>query len=352
MIEVPLAREAAIPPRLFIPQPIPEVARRRLEERCQVTLYDHTDRRIPYEELLQSVTDQEILFAMGEIPYDRRVIEAAGNLQLIAAMHASAKFVDREAASERGIPITIIPNRIARTTAEFTFALLMATAWRIPEADRFLREGDWRQNQSTAFLGTRLFDKTLGIVGMGTIGTDVAARARACGMRVLYTKRQRLGPAEELALGVDYRSLVDIFREADFVAVTTALTRETKGMIDAELLGMMKPSAILINTSRGPVVDEDALEQALAEGRIRGAGLDVYHREIPEVDDPGPSERMQSLPNVVLTPHIGTAARETREEMALRTAENIERFLDGLRPLDVLNPEVYGEAAVYDERIG
>ncbi len=339
-------------PSLFIPQPIPEVAVERLAHRCELTIYPHTDRRMPYDEVLEAVADKDILYALGEIPYDAAVIDAATNLKLIAAMHASAKFVDREAASKRGIPITIIPNRIAKTTAELTFALLMATAWRLPEADRFLREGWWQQNQSMAFLGTRLFDKTLGIVGMGTIGTDVAVKARACGMRILYNKRNRLSPAEEAALGADYRSQVDLFRESDFIVLTTTLTNDTKGMIDAELIGLMKPSAILINTSRGPVIDEAALEGALVEGRIRGAGLDVYENEIPDVEVPGPSERFKTLPNVVLTPHIGTAARETREEMALRTVENIERFLDGLRPLDVLNREVYGEAAIGDERIG
>ena len=339
-------------PKLFIPQPIPEAAISRLAQRCDVTMYPHVDRRMPYDEVLAAVHDQDILYALGEIPYDAPIIDAAVNLKLIAAMHASAKFVDREAASNRGIPITLIPNRIVKTTAEFTFALLMATAWRLPEADRFLRAGDWKQNQSMAFLGTRLFDKTLGIVGLGTVGTDVAIKARACGMKIIYTKRNRLSPAEEASLGADYRTLTDLFMEADFIALTPALTKDTKGMVTADLIALMKPSAILINTSRGHVIDEGALTQALLEGRIRGAGLDVYENEIPDVDVPGPSEILKSLPNVVLTPHIGTAARETREEMALRTVENIERFLDGKRPLDVLNPEVYGEAATRDERIG
>jgi phosphoglycerate dehydrogenase-like enzyme len=338
--------------KLFIPQPIPQAAVARLEARCELTIYPHTDRRMPYAEMLTAVSDQEILYALGEIPYDKKVIEAAAKLKFIAAMHSSAKFVDKDAATRRGIPVSILPSRIARTTAEFTFALLMATAWRIPEADRFLRAGKWQQNQSMAFLGTRMYDKTLGIVGMGTIGTDVSVRARACGMRIIYHKRKRFSPPEEASLGAEYRSLMDLMREADFIVLSPTLTKDTKGMISAELISMMKPGAILINTSRGPVVDEAALEQALAEGRIRGAGLDVYENEIPEADAPGPSERMKSLPNVVFTPHIGTAARETREEMALRTVENIERYLDGKRPLDVLNPEVYGEAARHDERIG
>jgi glyoxylate reductase len=339
-------------PKLFVPQPIPEAAVARLARRCELTIYPHTDRRMPYAEMLEAVRDQEILYALGEIPYDKKVIDAAVKLKLIAAMHSSAKFVDKDAATRRGIPVAILPSRIARTTAEFTFALLMATAWRIPEADRFLRDGKWQQNQSMAFLGTRMFDKTLGIVGMGTIGTNVAVKAQACGMRIIYNKRTRFSPPEETSLGAEYRSLMDLMRESDFIVLTPALTKDTKGMITAELIALMKPSAILINTSRGPVVDEAALEQALAEGRIRGAGLDVYENEIPEADVPGPSERMKRLPNVVFTPHIGSAARETRDEMALRTAENIERFLDGKRPLDVLNPEVYGEAARHDERIG
>lgn len=339
-------------PRVFIPQPIPGPALERLQERCEVTMYPHTDRRIPYEEMLEAVRDQHILYALGEIPYDAKLIDSVEDLKLIAAMHGSATFVDKDAATRRGVPVTLIPRRVAKTTAEFTFALLLATAWRLPEADRFLREDKWRQNQSMAFMGTRLFGKTLGIVGLGTIGTGLARRARAMEMDVLYSKRNRLSPAEESLLGVDYRSLEDLFRESDFLALTPALTKETKGMITDELIGLMKPSAILINTSRGPVIDEPALEEALVEGRIRGAGMDVYHNEIPEADVPGPSERMKGLPNVVVTPHIGTAARETREEMALRTVENIERFLDDRRPLDVANPEVYGEAAIESEVIG
>jgi glyoxylate reductase len=338
--------------RIFVPQPIPPVAAARLERLGEVTTYPHTDRRIPYDELLEAVADKDILYAMGEIPYDARVIEAAKELKYIAAMHGSATFVDKAAATKRGIPVSLLGRRSVQTTAEFTFALMVATAWRIPEADQFMRAGKWKQNQSMAFLGTRLFDKTLGIVGMGTIGTDLATKSRGLGMDILYNKRSQLSPVEEASIGAEFRSLEDLFREADIICVTPPLTNETKGMVTRELIDSMKPSAILINTSRGPVVDEDALEDALVEGRIRGAGLDVYHREIPEVDDPGPSERFKSLPNVVLTPHIGTAARESREEMAGQAVDNIERFVNGLRPVNVCNPEIYGEAAIHSDVIG
>ncbi len=338
-------------PRIFVPQPIPEQAMARLDSIGTVTLFPHVDRRMPHRDVVAGVRDHEILYALGEIPYDREVLDAANALTLVAAMHVSAKFVDIPAATERGIPVTGIPNMIVRTTAELTFALLMATAWRVPEAERFLREDRWQQNQSMAFLTTRLYEKTVGIVGLGSVGSLVARKARGCDMNVIYTKRTRLSDAEEAELGVSYRDLRTLFAESDFVVLTPALTNDTKGMVGAELLSLMKPTAMLINTSRGLVLDETALEAALRSGRIAGAGLDVYEREIPE-PDPGPRPGLLELPNVVLTPHIGSGARGTRVEMANRAVDNIEAFLRNERPPDVLNPEVYGETARHDERIG
>ncbi len=338
--------------RIFVPQPIPEVAAARLEELGEVSTYPYTDHQIPKDILLESVRDKEVLYAVGEVPYDAEVIEAANALQFIGAMHGSAKFVDFAAATKKNVPVAGNPKLTAKTTAEFTFALLMATAWRLPEADTFLREGRWQQNQSMAFMGTRLYGKTLGIVGMGEIGQMVAYKAAACEMKIIYTKRTRLSKAEELAVGgAEYRALEDLFMEADFIALTPLLTNETKGLVGDRLIALMKPSAILINTSRGPVLDEVALEKALREKRIRGAALDVYLTEVPE-PNPGPIEGLKNLPNVILTPHMGSAARETREEMALYAVKNIELFLAGERPFNVFNPEVYGEAAIKDERIG
>ena len=339
--------------KIFVPQPIPEIATEHLKKLGDVTIYPYVDRQIPYDEMLETVADKNILFAVGEVPYDAELIDAAKELQFIAAMHVSAKFVEFSAATRRNIPVAGIPNvGLAKTTAEFTFALLMSTAWRLPEANTFLREDRWRQNQSMAIMGSRLYGKTLGIVGLGQIGQLVARKAAACDMRIIYNKRSRLSPAEEFVLGsAEYRNLDDLFMESDFIALTTALTKETEGLVDERLISLMKPNAILINTSRGPVLDEVALEKALRENRIRGAGLDVYQTEVPE-PNPGPISGLKDLPNVILTPHMGSAARETREEMAMRTVQNIERFLDGKRPFDILNPEVYGEAARKDERIG
>jgi len=338
--------------KIFVPQAISEVALDKLNELGEVTVYSGTDGPMPHDEIVAAVADQDILYAMGEVEFDEEVINAAASLKLVAAMHMKATFVDQAACTRRGVPVSGLPQFVSKTAAEFTFALLMATAWRLPEAAQFLRDGKWTQNQSTAFLGTRMFGKTLGIVGMGTIGAQVAKRAAACEMRVIYNKRTRLTPAEEFVLGnAEYRSLEDLFMESDFISLNPALTVETRGLIGEELISLMKPSAILINTARGPILDEAALEAALREGRIRGAGLDVFETEVPEAN-PGPRPGLYDLPNVVLTPHIGSAARETRDEMALRTVHNIERFLQGKRPFNVLNPEVYGEAARVDEAIG
>lgn len=339
-------------PKIFVPQLIPDSALAKLETLGEVTVYQGTDGPMPHDEVVAAVRDQDILYAMAEIDFDEEVIDSAENLRMVAAMHMKATFVDQKACTRRGIPVSGLPNFVSKTAAEFTFALLVSTAWRLPEADQFLRAGKWTQNQSTAFVGTRLYGKTLGIVGMGTIGSHVAKRAAACEMDIIYHKRNRLSPAEEFTLGnASYRSIEDLFMESDFVMLSTALTAETKGLVGEELISLMKPSAILINTSRGPILDESALEKALREGRIRGAGLDVYQTEVPE-PDPGPIPGLRELPNVVLTPHIGSAARETREEMAMRTVNNVERFLQGKRPFDVLNPEVYGDAARHEEAIG
>ena len=205
--------------KILVPQPIPEAAAELLHELGDVTIYPHVDQQIPKAELLEAVRDKNILYAVGEVPYDAELIEAATELQFIAAMHASAKFVDFAAATAKGVPVAGNPKLTAKTTAEFTFALLMATAWRLPEADTFLREGRWQQNQSMAFLGSRLYGKTLGIVGMGQIGQLVARKAAACDMHIIYTKRSRLSTAEEISLGsAEYRAIEDLFMEADFIA--------------------------------------------------------------------------------------------------------------------------------------
>lgn len=340
-------------PQVYIPQPIPEVAIDRLRKCAEVEVFPYVDRMISNEELLKAVKGKDYLYALGEVQYTDEVIDTASpHLKGIAAQYIFPKFVDIKAATERGIPVTGIPNLIFETTAELTFALVIGTAWRLPEADRVIREKQWKQYQSMAFLTTRIYDKTLGIMGLGKIGRSLAKKAQGCGMRIIYTKRTRLSPQEETRLSVEWVELEDLFREADVVALTPTLTPSSKGLVGERLLRLMKPTAILINTSRGAVLDEKALARALREGWIKGAGLDVYEREFPK-PFPGPVSELLELPNVVLTPHIGAAARETREEMALRTVENIEALIQGRRPPDLLNPEVLGEPPLdKGDRIG
>ena len=213
--------------KVFIPQPIPEVALNRLKQAADVEVFPHIDRVISREELLKSVKGKNYLYALAEIPFPAEVIDTAlPDLKGIAAMYIFPKFVDIKTATARGIPVTGIPNMLVETTAELTFALLIGTAWRLPEGDRVLREKQWKQYQSMAFLTTRIFDKTLGIVGLGKIGKALAKKAQGCGMRVIYTKRTRLSPQEEKQLNVEWREMEALFREADFVALTPTLTPE------------------------------------------------------------------------------------------------------------------------------
>lgn len=338
-------------PTIFIPQPIPAQALEALEDLCRVEVFPHLHRHIERRELLEAVRSADILFGLSGIAYDAEVLGHAGRLRLIAAMHMNPKFIDLAAATARGVPVAGIPNMLVETTAEFTVALVMATMWRLPEADRFVRDGRWKQNQSMAFLASRIFDKTIGIVGLGEIGSAVASRLRPLCREVVYTKRSRLDPADEDALGVRFLEMEDLFKNSDVVVLTPALTAATRGLVGGRLLGLMKPTAVLVNTSRGAVVDEAALESALADGRLAGAGLDVFEREVPHIDG-GPRPGLLEMPNVVVTPHMGSAARETRTEMALRVVANVRAFLATGRPIDLFNPEIYGEAPIPDERVG
>ncbi|MFQ5860146.1 MAG: 2-hydroxyacid dehydrogenase [Dehalococcoidia bacterium] len=339
-------------PHIFVVQPVFDEALEPLRAVGEVELFPHTDRRISKEELLAGVRRSQYLFTLGEIVIDAEVIRANPGLKLIATMAIYPTTVDIAAATAQGIPVTCIPNFITETTADITFALLLGVAWRLPEADRFTRNGQWRQNQSMAFLCSHVYGKTLGIVGLGKVGQGVARRAGGFDMRVLYTKRTRLSPEEEAELGVEWRELEKLFREADYVSLTPTLTASSEGLVGERLLSLMKPTAILINTSRGRVLDEEALVRALQEGRIAGAGLDVYQWE-PPLSDPSPHPALLRLPNVVLTPHIGSATPDTRIQMAERVVQNILAVMHSQRPPDVVNPEVYGEGSLTPtERIG
>ena len=340
-------------PRVFIVQPVSPEPLDRLARHAEIDMFDRLDRMASREEMIQGMSQAEYVFALGENPIDAEMIKAAAKLKLIAVMEIFPVRLDIAAATARGIPVSALnqPQVITQTTAEFTFALIMATSWRIPEADRMLRDGGWRQYQSRKLPAQRLKGKTLGIVGLGAIGSGVAHMANAAGMRVLYTDQARFDASREAELAAEWREIDALFAEADIVALCTILTEKTRGLVGARLIAKMKREALLINTSRGPVLDEAALAEALESGAIRGAGLDVYQIEPPEPGF-GPDPRLLNCENVVLTPHIGTSAEETRAWMADQVVDDIIAHIEGREPAWLLNPEIYGRPPLDTKRIG
>lgn len=253
--------------------------------------------------------------------FDRELFDAAPRLKVLTLFAGSTYNIDMDCARERGVTVCTTPGEITENTADLTFALLLAAARRIPEADRYVRAGRYRQWEPAGLLGTDVYGKTLGIVGLGRIGTAVARRARGFGMDILYTARSGPKPEAEAALGCRYGSLETLLEQADFLCLHCRLTEETAGLIGRAQLARMKPTAFLINTGRGALVDEGALADALLEGRIAGAALDVFARE------PAVEPRLLELPSVVLTPHLGASTRDNRIPMAAVAAERTREAL-------------------------
>jgi len=322
-------------PKIFVTQPIPEKALARLREHGSVELNTDSAHIITKPELIAALRHNDYLLCLLHDTVDAAVISANPNLKLIASMAITPAGVDVKAATARRIPVTTVAPIVTEATADLHWALLLAVARRVVEGDRALRSGVFPGSQSLHFLGGEVNGRTLGIVGLGAIGEAVARRARGFGMRILYTKRRQLDEAREAALGVEYRNLNELLSESDFVSIHVSLSPQTVHLIGERELRRMRPSAYLVNTARGPIVDEKALVKALEEKRIAGAALDVYERE-PMVE-PG----LINLPNVVLTPHLGSAARETRERAAAIVVENILAVIEGRRPPNIFNPEIY-----------
>jgi glyoxylate reductase len=330
-------------PTVFIVQGVPDEALSDLRTVASVEMFSPIDRLIEERELVEAVRGADYLWVLGEVRVTAATIDA-GNLRMIAIMEIVSRSVDIAAATARGIPVTTLPNlpAITTSTAEHTLALLLACARRLPDAERLLREGRWTQYQSMALLGDRLAGRTAGIVGLGSVGRRLARYLLAMDMRVLYTDRQRL-PEQEETLGVEWRTAEDLFAESDVIALTLTLTASSRGLVGRRLLERVKPGSILVNTSRGQVVDEAALVEALREHRLAGAALDVFETE-PPMPGGGPRRELLDFDNVILTPHLGTATRETRIEMARTVASDLMDMIQGRRPPHVVNPEVFGEA--------
>jgi len=308
------------------------IAREHQVESCQ------EDPPLDRQSLLRGVADKEGLLCTITDRIDAELLAHAPALKVIANYGVGFEHIDLAAATRRGLPVTNTPGVLTDATADLTFALILATARRIPAGDRRVREGKFTYWAPLLFLGREVSGKTLGLIGLGRIGQAVARRARGFGMRVLYHSRTRLAPAAEQDLHVAYAPRETLLREADFVSLHVPLTPETRHLIGRRELELMKPTAFLINAARGPVVDEAALVEALRRGQIAGAGLDVYERE-PELS-PG----LTDLDNVVLLPHLGSATIETRTRMGLMAAENLLAGLQGERPPNCLNwTEIQGK---------
>jgi glyoxylate reductase len=327
----------AIRPRVLVTQPIPAAALARLRTAAEVETGEDSSRIMARADLLERIRRADFLFHLMHDVVNAEVISAAGRLRGIASMAIVPATVDVAAATARRIPVTTIPPIVTEATADLHWAILMAAARRVVEAEGALRRGIFPGSQSSHFAGAAVHGKTLGIIGLGRIGRAVARRARGFDMTILYTKRTRLSESEERDLGVAYAPLDDLLQRADFVSLNAAFTPETHHLIGRRELSRMKPSAFLINTARGPMVDEAALADALQNTQIAGAALDVFENE-PRVH-PG----LLSLDRVVLTPHLGSAVGELREQMAHIVVDNILAIIKGERPPNLYNPEVYQE---------
>ncbi len=322
-------------PNVLVTRPIMEGPLARLRERCDVTVHEN-EFGIPRGELLEVVAGRDALITMLTERVDAELLAAAGPQLQIVANHAvgfdNVTLADCTAA---GVLASNTPDVLTETTADTAFALVLAAARRIGEGERLLRARTPWIWGPLMMLGQDVHHKTIGIVGFGRIGQAVARRAQGFGMDVLYTDAVRLPPEVEADTGAERVELPELLARADVVSIHTNLTPETRHLFGTEEFRAMKPTAVLVNTSRGPVIDEAALAEALANGEIFAAGLDVFERE-PDV-----TEALLELDNVVVIPHLGSATVDTRDAMGQVAVDNVFAALDGERPPTLLNPEAY-----------
>jgi glyoxylate reductase len=329
-------------PRILVPQPIHQDGVRMLEEVGDVEVVQ-TDRMLSRDELKAALRRCDYLLAVGDLPLDGDILDANPELRGISfAAGDPGEWMEIRAATERGIPVTrITRGPVIDSTADLTMALLLASAWRLPEADAYTRCGRFRQEQSILFTTRDLAGRTLGLVGLGQVGQAVARRARGFKLDVLYTKRTRLDPGTEAQLGVTWvERLDDLLARSDFVSLHAGYEAPDPPLIGERELRLMKRSAILINTARGRLVDEEALIAALREGVVAGAGIDVYVGEPPVTYDPDPNPGFFKLDNVILTPHLGGCTEDALAAIATMSASNLVALIRGERPEGLLNPEV------------
>lgn len=320
-------------PKVFVTRPLPAAALETLSRQAELTVRPD-DKSLPAEEFAAAAREVEGLLVAGA-RVTAEVLKSASRLRAISNAGVGYDNIDIAGCNARRIPVTNTAGVLEETTADLAFALLIAAARRIPEGDRYVREGRWHEWQWGLLHGADVHHKTLGIYGFGHIGQAMARRGKGFAMRILYYQRHRAPEEVEKEIGAQLADRETLLRESDFLSLHIPLTDETRHAIGARELALMKPTAILVNTARGKVVDEGALVTALAEDRLAAAGLDVFENE-PKLH-PG----LELLSNVVLAPHVGSSTSETRFNMAKRAAENLAEMLEGRRPANVVNPQVF-----------
>ncbi|MCD4829243.1 MAG: D-glycerate dehydrogenase [Candidatus Cloacimonetes bacterium] len=320
---------------LFLTRKLPAKAMQRLETNFHLRV-NPDDRVLASEEIIEGVRDADILLCLLTDTIDRAIIDAGANLRGIVNYAVGYNNIDVDYATSKGLPVTNTPGVLTDTTADMAWALMFAAARRVIEGDRFTRANHFEGWGPLLLLGVDVHGATLGIVGAGRIGEAVARRSVGFGMRVLYSDHKS-NPALERDIDARHVPLDHLLKQSDFVSLHVPMSSATRYLIGASELEMMKPDAVLINTSRGPVVDEAALVAALQSGVIRAAALDVYE------DEPALAHGLAQLDNVVLAPHIASASEATRTRMGIMAADNAIAIAQGERPPQLINPQVWQE---------
>jgi glyoxylate reductase len=319
---------------VYVSRVIPAPALDIIRDVAEMRMWDREEVPPPRDVLLREVADCDGLLSLLTDRIDDELLARAPRLRVVGNMAVGYDNIDVDAATRRGVVVSNTPDVLTETTADFAFALLMAAARRMVEADAFTRAGRWKTWGPLLLAGQDIHHATLGLVGLGRIGSAVAKRAKGFAMTVRYYDPIRR-PDLEASLEIEYRTMDDVLRSSDFISVHVPLTAETRHLIGAEQFRMMKPSAVFINAARGPIVDQAALAEALRSRTIYAAGIDVFEQEPVSPEDP-----LLGLDNVVLAPHIASASIPTRTRMATLAAENIVAVLQGRRPPTPVNPEV------------
>jgi len=325
-------------PRVFVTQPIAPSALERLRAIATVKINTDSSKIIAKPKLIAAVRKCDILFSLLHDKVDRAVLAANPKLRAVTSMSITPDNIDLAEANKRGIAVTVVPPIVAESVADLHLGLMIAVARRMIEGDRSVRASRFPGSQSNHLVGSFVHGKTIGLVAVGRIGQATARRARGFGMKILYWGPRRKPEAEQ-ELGMEYVSLDRLLAESDFVSLHPPLNADTRHMISDREFALMKPTAFIINTARGAIIDEAALVRALKKKRIAGAGLDVFENE-PKVPP-----ALLKMKNVVLTPHLGSAVMEVREQMANIVVDNLEALLDGRVPPNCVNPQTLSKSS-------